>query len=69
MHDEPGSTSTARLLGAYWLDSPYWHRQQPCCCFTSPPRRRARGALVARAVLTVAAYVLVLAALVLVVAG
>ncbi|MBL1108870.1 hypothetical protein JK361_30525 [Streptomyces sp. 5-8] len=69
MHDESGSTSTARLLGSYWLDSPYWHPQQPCCCFTSPPRRRGRRVLIARTVLTVTAYALIITALALIVTG
>ncbi|MFF9768426.1 hypothetical protein ACF1GT_17750 [Streptomyces sp. NPDC014636] len=67
MYDEASSSSTARLLGSYWLDSPYWHAQKPCCCFTSPPRWRVRGALIARTVLTVASYALVLTALALIV--
>jgi hypothetical protein len=69
MYDEPSPTSTARLLGSYWLDGHSWQARQPCCCFTPPPRRRVRGALIARGVLSVTSYALVLAALALIVAG
>ncbi|MFJ9822256.1 hypothetical protein ACIRU3_44955 [Streptomyces sp. NPDC101151] len=59
MHDEARSTGTAHLLGAYWLDSAYWHAQQPCCCFAPPPQRRLPGTHIA---LTVAACALILTA-------
>ncbi|MGW4562999.1 hypothetical protein ACWEN3_11495 [Streptomyces sp. NPDC004561] len=69
MDDEALIPGNARLLGSYWLDSPYWHPARPCCCFAPPPRRRVRGARLARTALTVAACALVLAALALVAAG
>ncbi|MFF4015006.1 hypothetical protein [Streptomyces sp. NPDC001843] len=69
MDDEPSTTCTVRLLGAYWLDSPDGYRPRPCCCFSPPPGRRVRGARLARTALTVAAYALILTALALTATG
>ncbi|MEU6772393.1 hypothetical protein [Streptomyces sp. NPDC046759] len=63
MDDEARFPGHARLLGSYWLDSPDWHPPKACCCFAPPPRKRVRGARMARTALTVAAYALILAAL------
>ncbi|MFG2639082.1 hypothetical protein ACGFX8_36305 [Streptomyces sp. NPDC048362] len=69
MHDEPRLSGTARLLGSYWLDSPYWRAHESCYCLTASLRQRQRGMRLARAALTLAAYALDLTALVITFAG
>lgn len=64
------TNGTSRLLGSYWLESPDWRPQKPCCSFTPPPQRRGvSGVRLARTALTVAAYALVLTALALTATG
>ncbi|MEU1462693.1 hypothetical protein ABZ478_20625 [Streptomyces sp. NPDC005706] len=71
MYDEHLFTNgTSRLLGSYWLESPDWRPQKPCCSFTPPPQRRGvSGVRLARTALTVAAYALILTALALTATG
>ncbi|MFJ3231159.1 hypothetical protein [Streptomyces sp. NPDC086787] len=60
MSDEP--MTMTNLLGAYWLDSEYWH-PQPCSCFDRPrpdrtrvdARRPVRTALIVLACATIVA--------------
>ncbi|MDF3298864.1 hypothetical protein [Streptomyces tropicalis] len=61
MSDDLTPSTHTQLLGAYWLDSPYLHRDS-CCCFEHP-RPRVRAGRVARAALTVLAYAAIVTAL------